>query len=107
MLPLGNVTLGTYGQAFPISYTELLEAPQVEFMDERGQVQQALTYRQDFVSLLHETPGWGDASGELVWVRDPTYQGLTLGGKIVVRIPSASLDEEVAQAGVDALLASL
>jgi hypothetical protein len=98
LLPSGDASLSTYEQRFPISYTVLLEAPQIEFLGGDGQVLRALTYRQDFVSVLHRVPGWGEAHGELVWVRDQTYQGLDLGGKIAIRVPSASIEQEAAQA---------
>jgi hypothetical protein len=93
-----DVAMVGYEQRFPISYTQLLEAPQIEFVDDDGQVLQALVYRQDFVALLHQSPGRGNAEGELVWVRDPEYEGIELGGKVAVRIPSSPADREVAQA---------
>jgi hypothetical protein len=76
----------------------LLEAPYIEFLDRDGWVLGALTYRQDFVDLLHGVAGWGEAEGQLVWVRDADYAGIELGGKVAVRVPSLSVEQEVARA---------
>jgi len=97
----------SFEQSFPISYTTLLEAPVLELVDDDGQVLEALAYRAEFVDLLHETSGSGDAEGQAVWIADPDYAGLDLGGKIAVRVPSLPITDEVAHAmehGASALL---
>jgi hypothetical protein len=85
-------------QRFPISYTILLEAPILELAGDGDRVWQTLTYRADFVLPRLAETGWGDVEGELVWVNDATYRGLQLDDKIAVRVPSRSLDQEVAMA---------
>jgi uncharacterized protein len=95
-----------FEQTFPISYTTLLEAPVLELWDDEGQLVGALAYRAEFADL-HEASGSGDAEGEAVWVADPEYAGLDLGGKIAVRAPSLPISDEVARAmehGASALL---
>ncbi|MBN1642908.1 MAG: M28 family peptidase, partial [Anaerolineae bacterium] len=85
-------------QGFPISYTALTEAPQLELAGPGGDLLDALTYREDFVTLLHILPTGGRAEGEVVWVRDAHYAGIDLGGKIALRVPSLDVTEEVSRA---------
>jgi Zn-dependent M28 family amino/carboxypeptidase len=105
LVPVGDSkSEGTVGQGaaflqhFPISYTTWLSAPRFEIGDEAGRARVALTYRQDFLTLLNETAGEGAATGGLVFVRDPDYQGMKLSGKIVIRRSSSPPEIEMARA---------
>jgi uncharacterized protein len=95
----------SFEETFPISYTTLLEAPALELVGDDGKGVEALTSRADF--LLYEASGSGDAEGQAVWIADPEYAGLDLGGKVAVRAPSLPVADEVAHAmehGASALL---
>ena len=94
--PVGEAD--TFLQRFPISYTTLLAAPQLEIVGENGQTLEAFVWQEGFLTLLGETAGGGSAAGELVWIQDQDYQGMELDGKIVVRRPSNAIDVEMAQA---------
>jgi hypothetical protein len=94
----GNPGVDAFKQGFPISYTALLEAPQLELVGLDGAVRLALAYREDFASLLHLIPGGGTARGEIVWIRDADYAGVDLGGKVALRVPSLTVTEEVSRA---------
>jgi len=96
LVPVGQSV--TFLQPFPITSTTLLSAPRFEIVDENDRTVDALTYRQDFLTLLDEMGGGGTAAGELVWVRDGDYQGMELDGKIALRHPSHGLEIEVARA---------
>jgi Zn-dependent M28 family amino/carboxypeptidase len=87
-----------YVQRFPISYTALSETPILELVDDEGRMLRALSYRADFVMPQLVSLGGGDVEGELVWINDATYEGLRLDGKIVLRTPSLSLEQEAAVA---------
>jgi uncharacterized protein len=85
-------------QRFPISTTTLLSAPHLEIVDREGRTAEALAYRQDYVILLSESGGWGEAMGELVWIAAADYSAMDLDGKVVLRRPSQGIESEVAQA---------
>jgi Zn-dependent M28 family amino/carboxypeptidase len=92
-----------YYQTVPISQTELLAAPSlavapVDLLGSAGQAPGTFAYREDFVLPQTSVRLAGQAEGELVWIDDPTYEGMDLTGKIVVRRASAELDSEIAQA---------
>jgi uncharacterized protein len=90
--------VASFEQRFPISYTALLQAPVLEFVGEKGDVLEALAYRVDFIDLLHETSGSGQAEGEAVWIADPSYAGIELGGRVAVRVASLPIEAEVTRA---------
>ena len=98
LVSLPGIGDGGFLQRFPISYTTLLEAPHLELSNGYSDEVVPLVYRQDFVDLVHETAGSGQARGDLVWVRDQDYGGLDLDGKVVLRVPTLVVTEEIALA---------
>lgn len=96
---------GSFMQTFPISITEPAGLPALTFHHD-GQTLE-LVYRQDFLERVAGRGLGGEASGQVVWVRDPAYSDMQLDGKIALRVPSGPLDEEVrsaAEAGAGALI---
>ncbi|MBN1485873.1 MAG: M20/M25/M40 family metallo-hydrolase, partial [Chloroflexia bacterium] len=105
LLPAGDD--GTYFQTFPISYTYLLETPQLEIVDANGNVLQSYVHREDFREIVSGNMGAGQAeSREVVLVvggisfkpgdkeagirpdRDD-FRGVDVRGKIVLLVPDA------------------
>ena len=86
---------GTFFQHVPISYTTLLATPRLTLVDQRGQRMDELGYRQEFLPVLRDKAGGGTVESDLVWVRDPTYGGMHLDGKVVLRQPESGLADEI------------
>ncbi|MCB9154071.1 MAG: M20/M25/M40 family metallo-hydrolase [Caldilineae bacterium] len=96
---------GTFLQTFPISHTAPIASPVLAFHHNDETLE--LAYREDFLERIEGHALGGQASGPVVWVRDPTYSGMSLDGKIVLRDPSEPLDVEIrnaAEAGAGALI---
>ena len=96
---------GTFMQSFPISHTEPAALPALAF--QLGGETLDLVYRQDFLERAGGHALGGQASGPVIWVRDSTYEGMSLDGKIVLRNPSEPLEIEIqnaAEAGAGALI---
>jgi len=88
----------TYFQRFPADYASLAEAPQVRILDPAGGIATSLIHRQDLLTKFEEVVAWGEATGELVYIRDFDYGQMDLTGKIVLRKPDRALSVEVAMA---------
>ncbi len=82
----------SYFQPFTIEFATLTAVPRLELGTE------TLDYRRHFMTLLSEIPGGGLAEGQLVFVRDGTYTGMDLSGKIVIRIPETAVFDEMTAA---------
>ncbi len=88
----------TYFQRFPVDYASLTGAPQVNILDPTGGIATSLIHRQDLLTTFEEVVARGEATGELVYIRDFNYGQMDLTGKIVLREPDRALSVEVAQA---------
>jgi uncharacterized protein len=100
-LPPGDLALEggtTFFQTLPITHAVLLTAPLLEMQIAQGEVQASFVYRQDFVIPAETLGHGGEASGELVWIREPGYGDMELAGKIVVRRVAGSADADAAAA---------
>jgi Zn-dependent M28 family amino/carboxypeptidase len=95
LIPAGESD--TYFQSFPVSYTTYLDLPQLEILDQSGQVLATMPFRDEFLPLFNEASNKADVEAELVWVPD-TYQGLDLSGKVVLCRPPDSISENISQA---------
>jgi len=85
-------------QQFPLDFTMLLQDPQLEMVDNQGRIIATFVYHQDFVIVPEVIGSGGEAQGELIWVRDGTYEDMSLEGAIVVREAFNPLEDEVARA---------
>jgi len=56
----------TYIQAFPSPRFHLAEVPRLEILDDRGEVVEALAYRQDFVEYAGPFQTYGESDGPVV-----------------------------------------
>ena len=88
----------SYLQQFPMTFTTLLLRPQLLMTDERNPAVESFIYQRDFVLVADVIGSGGDAQGELIWVREGTYEGMNLEGAIVVRQPYNPLLDEVTRA---------
>ena len=91
-------------QYFQVPYQTYLDTPSLD-LTINGRYTE-FVYREDFLVLQI-----GDASdefaGQLVWIADENYAGMELDGKIAVRKPEASIEEEIENAashGASALI---
>jgi len=89
---------GGFFQTFPLTYTTLLAAPRLEIVGQDGQDTEPLVYRQDYLLASGGLSGQGSAAGELVWVLDEEYRDMDLDGKVVLRLPSETMDIETRRA---------
>ncbi|MEZ4768477.1 MAG: M20/M25/M40 family metallo-hydrolase [Caldilineales bacterium] len=101
--PVGDAN--TFLQTFAISHTVPSAPPALTLR--QGDQTLELAYRTDFLERTGGHALGGQASGPVVWVRDPSYDGMALDGKIVLRDPTELLDTEIrnaAEAGAGALI---
>jgi hypothetical protein len=88
----------SYFQSFGIDYVAWESAPAMEVTNGDGDLL-SLRFRQEFVVPVTITQSSEVVSGELVYVFDPTYEGLDLTGKVAVRyIEVGSIGDEAARA---------
>ena len=84
-------------QLFPINYQYYLDSPEMKFTQRDTGFQDTFVYREDF--LILQAVNAGDSlTGELVWIMDPNYTGMDLGGNIAVRKPTGLIEDEIALA---------
>jgi uncharacterized protein len=88
----------SYLQHFPMNLTTLLARPELVILDNQGQVLANLIYQEDFILVPEVIGSGGDVATDLVWVRDATYEGMSLNGAVVVRRSYSSLMDEVSRA---------
>jgi hypothetical protein len=81
----GSDGIDSYLQHFPISYTTLLDRPELVVQSQNGSSGMTLQYRQDFVTRLGSSSRSASVSGQLVWMRDAAYQDIDLSNKIVLQ----------------------
>jgi Zn-dependent M28 family amino/carboxypeptidase len=79
-------------QYFPVTYQTHLATPVMKLVLNNETV--PFVYREDFLVLQHVDTN-GTLSGELIWIADENYTGMELDGKIAVRKPSLSIQEEI------------
>jgi Zn-dependent M28 family amino/carboxypeptidase len=89
---------GTYFQSFPISYTRPITVPTLAIVDADGAVVHQFGYLQDFREVVGAWAGSGLAEAQVVWVRDPEYTDMRLGGRIVLRQGVKDVEAEAKRA---------
>ncbi len=92
LLPAGDDpgTGPTYFQRLPADYASMVEAPQVTIFEPSGGVAATLVHRQDLLTVFDQVVTRGEATGEVVYIRDFDYGEMDLTGKIVLRCASRS-----------------
>jgi uncharacterized protein len=88
----------SFFQRFPIFSSELSRAPSLEIYDSNGGLLKDFNFRESFLNVPQAYTYTGPIRGELIWVRQEEYGALELSGKIVLREPTAILQDEIYQA---------
>lgn len=81
-------------QAFPVRFQKYLAVPTMDLIYGNEGRKESFVFRTDFL-VLQPVDTAGILSGELVWVADEKYTNMALDGKVVVRYPSLSIQDEI------------
>ncbi len=82
-------------QTFPISFTTYAGLPRLVLIDLEDRIEMGLDFRTDFSVISGVPEPVGVVSGELVWIPALDYGELDLTGKIILRSPQRTVEEEI------------
>ncbi|HET6447380.1 MAG TPA: M20/M25/M40 family metallo-hydrolase [candidate division Zixibacteria bacterium] len=91
---------GTFFQPFPLTYTLLLDSPELAIVQPDGSMLDGYELYEDYAPFIYGYAGGGNGSGEIFWVNEcqpEDFQGLDVVGKIVFCRAATSGQESMAR----------